>query len=1243
MAKKKIIPMNFSYGKHGLPGTKATTFQEIFEGKRRSTLRKAGTHGLKIGDLADVKDKSGNIGEVKVTGVRKVDVSMADELSKTERWTPSFIKDYIKSGNWEQVSYEPTSKPISTKSAITKTSKSTDTAKYIEIKGPFHLRDHKARERVSAGIRKLAEEHPDATFVLREGKSKNIRRASVYSQTFDTLSYLKQGKRIKVIEAEYGKGGGGVAAREAAIEDLLPFKQAEFTYSGKPVTEDYDFWRQTDIQMSEEKVFDPLRSKTNKKTGERYLVKKYPSKSKSGLRKIDAFLDKVSEYAKTKGYSPAKVDAALEYLQDKADLFHEQQRVSTKRVIGWNKKTGVKTYNPKDPIHMISGDRARRMTKLQKDYGIPKDLTGKPAISQQKTGGTQVPIQTDPHKLYYSNILKSKLVKGRGTYQGLSPEGKKEFGAPGQLEPHKKGELATGLIETDADRTPPGIQMVKASDRNIDEFSSLEGPYSPEPIERATIPKDTKTLYPEGNPNVNFDELPQKKLKGETVDKHQPMSYTAKQGTIIGSFETGWKETKATKRSLFPTAGLTKKSHQMNPFSRITSSLGPLKKEQSVEFDIEESLIRQSQQEEIRGTDFEAPDIGEDRGGGAHYQVDKGDLKLGKEYGYLSEKEKDLAKELAGIEKQNWATEVTVNKKDLKVISGGQIGADRMGLEIGKKLGFKTGGTAPIGFDTQVGFDPSLKQFGVVEVSAKDTTDYAQRTGTKNKYGARTEQNVLQSDVTFLFTTPEHKDSPGSKLTRKLAILHGKPLIENPTPQAIEKLASSGIKINTVNIAGNRQFEDKKAISNALIAFGKTVKAEQQKQWITKKAIGDTKKTTPNTLIQDILQGDAIDPVADPRHGDQNLITSSTSPDHVTDPIKGAYKPNVLKDPYVDRPRKPKDPAYEAALKELDKKDATSLIVKKVDQKGNVYEKIESKYPGMSIQEQLDEQKIHREKVGSTKHEAIMRYNQKRDAEIKRLSDSGELKHVSTVPAKDVPAADKKDVKPKTIRQQNYDANQEQLSLIRRKQKPGEDISKKVENLQSNIKQSLRGEKVDTFTVTDEKGNKKTVKGDVSFAGEGSGPMTVKSVNAPPKVNVASDKARAARALLKGAPKILLGPALLGLTPYFASQQLKAKGIDKPTTGDVVQENIAVFTGAPRVYSGVGEKPGYLQNLGKYDITAIRESGKRRVQEPIKGAGGKDTPFAKMKKSISGAMAEWSMASEKAHEAMKTHGSWRFK
>lgn len=53
-----------------------------------------------------------------------------------------------------------------------------------------------------------------------------------------------------------------------------------------------------------------------------------------------------------------------------------------------------------------------------------------------------------------------------------------------------------------------------------------------------------------------------------------------------------------------------------------------------------------------------------------------------------------------------------------KVISGGQIGADRAGLEAAFKLGITTGGWAPMGFITYAGKDPELgSKFNLKELS----------------------------------------------------------------------------------------------------------------------------------------------------------------------------------------------------------------------------------------------------------------------------------------------------------------------------------------------------------------------------------------------------------------------------------------------------------------------------------------------------------------------------------------------
>lgn len=81
-----------------------------------------------------------------------------------------------------------------------------------------------------------------------------------------------------------------------------------------------------------------------------------------------------------------------------------------------------------------------------------------------------------------------------------------------------------------------------------------------------------------------------------------------------------------------------------------------------------------------------------------------------------------------------------------KIISGGQTGIDRLGLEVGKELGLETGGTTTPGYYTENGRDESLKDFGVTEISPE------LQAGRKGRefYLPRTEQNVLNSDGTVV-------------------------------------------------------------------------------------------------------------------------------------------------------------------------------------------------------------------------------------------------------------------------------------------------------------------------------------------------------------------------------------------------------------------------------------------------------------------------------------------------------------
>ncbi len=162
-----------------------------------------------------------------------------------------------------------------------------------------------------------------------------------------------------------------------------------------------------------------------------------------------------------------------------------------------------------------------------------------------------------------------------------------------------------------------------------------------------------------------------------------------------------------------------------------------------------------------------------------------------------------------------------------KIISGGQTGIDRLGLEVGKSLGIQTGGTATPGFVTEKGNDESLKEFGVQEISP---ALQAGRSG-REFYLPRTEQNVLNSDGTVYFATDT--DSAGKIATERFAKQHNKPFLLNPTADQLRQwLATNNIK--TLNVAGNR---------------GSKMTAEQRTQAenVLRGALGNTNSTTSQT------------------------------------------------------------------------------------------------------------------------------------------------------------------------------------------------------------------------------------------------------------------------------------------------------------------------------------------------------------------------------------------------------------
>src|SRR5579859_2286861 len=89
----------------------------------------------------------------------------------------------------------------------------------------------------------------------------------------------------------------------------------------------------------------------------------------------------------------------------------------------------------------------------------------------------------------------------------------------------------------------------------------------------------------------------------------------------------------------------------------------------------------------------------------------------------------------------------------VKIISGGQTGADHAGLSAGELLGLKTGGWMPHGFKRDTGPNPFLAE----RYDLKEHESAA--------YPPRTKANVEAADATLLFGDP---NSPGCQLTRRL-------------------------------------------------------------------------------------------------------------------------------------------------------------------------------------------------------------------------------------------------------------------------------------------------------------------------------------------------------------------------------------------------------------------------------------------------------------------------------------------
>lgn len=131
----------------------------------------------------------------------------------------------------------------------------------------------------------------------------------------------------------------------------------------------------------------------------------------------------------------------------------------------------------------------------------------------------------------------------------------------------------------------------------------------------------------------------------------------------------------------------------------------------------------------------------------------------------------------------------------LKVISGGQTGADQAGVDAAKWHGFETGGWMPARWVTLAGCRPDF------------ATKYGMQEHKNTGYPPRTKQNVFDADATIVLS--EQMNSAGTKLTIQAARLFRKPLyttqlnVAGEEKQVAQWLIDNSVHV--LNVAGNSE------------------------------------------------------------------------------------------------------------------------------------------------------------------------------------------------------------------------------------------------------------------------------------------------------------------------------------------------------------------------------------------------------------------------------------------------------
>jgi hypothetical protein len=150
-----------------------------------------------------------------------------------------------------------------------------------------------------------------------------------------------------------------------------------------------------------------------------------------------------------------------------------------------------------------------------------------------------------------------------------------------------------------------------------------------------------------------------------------------------------------------------------------------------------------------------------------------------------------------------------------KIISGGQIGADRAALDFAIEYDIPHGGWIPKGRRTEDG--PLADKYQLRERPDKS-------------YSKRTEQNILYSDGTLIISHGRLSGSGGSVLTRRLAKKHNRPWIHVDMDEISLQDAADKIRkwfkdnnISVLNVAGPRASKDPRIYQTVLKVLKATI------------------------------------------------------------------------------------------------------------------------------------------------------------------------------------------------------------------------------------------------------------------------------------------------------------------------------------------------------------------------------------------------------------------------------------